>query len=131
MKYLSDYIEAKQSELFNKYGAFFAFSDKQFQEAKKEGIKYVSLGYGLIVPKGSEEDLINGLDQIREEGIKQDILENGKSAIIQRELGNHEAQITLDIDPTLKALDGYGITREEVEEGFKIFFKKCKKNNWF
>ena len=30
-------IESKQSELFEKTGVFFAFSEKQLREGKKEG----------------------------------------------------------------------------------------------
>jgi len=39
MKYLTNYIEEEQTEALNRAGAFFAFSDKQFDEAKKEGVK--------------------------------------------------------------------------------------------
>lgn len=131
MKYLNDYIEDKQSECFKKYGAFFAFSKKQLDEQKKEGIKYISLGSGLIAPESNAKDVIDDLSMIFEEGIKQDIEENGKSKIIQRELGNHEAQITGELDPTFEALDGYGFTIEDIKKEYKIFFKLCKKNNWF
>ncbi|WP_444823022.1 DUF7659 family protein, partial [Vibrio parahaemolyticus] len=44
MKYLSDYTQQPQTALFDELGAFFAFSNKQFDEAKKKGIEYVSLG---------------------------------------------------------------------------------------
>jgi hypothetical protein len=47
MKYLMDYMENKQTKALNKAGAFFAFSNEQFDKAKKEGIKYISLGAGL------------------------------------------------------------------------------------
>lgn len=44
MKYLSHYIQDAQTALFNKTGAFFAFSQEQFNDAKKDGITYVALG---------------------------------------------------------------------------------------
>ncbi|WP_442806907.1 DUF7659 family protein [Vibrio crassostreae] len=35
MKYLSHYIQAKQTQAFNEAGAFFAFSNKQLDGEKK------------------------------------------------------------------------------------------------
>ncbi|CDT63678.1 hypothetical protein VCR4J2_750251 [Vibrio coralliirubri] len=68
MKYLSHYIQTKQTQAFNEAGAFFAFSTKQFDEAKKEGVKYASLGMGLICPVDNAEQLMNRLDSIAQEG---------------------------------------------------------------
>jgi len=36
MKYLNDYVEQAQTDLFKKCGSFFAFSGKQYNEAKKD-----------------------------------------------------------------------------------------------
>ena len=38
-------------KLFKDTGAFFAFSNEQVDEQKQEGVKYVSLGAGMICPK--------------------------------------------------------------------------------
>lgn len=38
MKYLSDYIQQPQTALFDELGAFFAFSNKQFDEVKKKAL---------------------------------------------------------------------------------------------
>ncbi|MGR5097050.1 DUF7659 family protein, partial [Vibrio maritimus] len=46
MKYLSDYTQEKQTALFNETGAFFAFSNQQFDEAKKDGVKYCRITMG-------------------------------------------------------------------------------------
>ncbi len=80
MKYLSNYTEDLQSKLFNSTGAFFAFSNKQFDGAKQKGIKYVSLGAGMICPKLNVDALIDGLDLINTNGIAADIAENGIKA---------------------------------------------------
>ncbi|WP_422938945.1 DUF7659 family protein, partial [Vibrio harveyi] len=69
MKYLSDYTNEKQTVLFDQLGAFFAFSNEQFNAAKKEGIKYVSLGFGMIVPESNASALVEKLDEIQKEGI--------------------------------------------------------------
>lgn len=131
MHYLSHYVEQKQTELFTATGAFFAFSNEQFAEQKQDNIEYASCGAGLIAPKDKALDLIKGLRNIHIEGIAADIAENGKAAIIQRELGNHEAQITGDISGTIDALEGYGITADEVQAGYSIFYKACIDNDWF
>ena len=72
MKYLSNYIEEAQTKAFDTNGAFFAFSTKQFNEAKTEGVKYTSLGLGMVCPSANVETLLSSLDTIHEEGIKQD-----------------------------------------------------------
>jgi hypothetical protein len=120
MKYLINYVEDKQTEAFTKYGAFFAFSNKQFDEQKKEGIKYVSIPGGLICPKENALALIRELNTIQDQGIKEDIEENGKEGIIKRELDNHEAYYTGDIEGTVDALTAYkNITLEDIQKVFK------------
>jgi len=119
MKYLSDYMNDKQSALFNQYGVFFAFSREQFLEAQKEGIKYVNVGAGMIVPKEHVKVVHETLEQIYQDGIKQDIAENGIYAIIKRELGNYECYYTGDISDAVEALEDYGITLEQVSLVFR------------
>ena len=131
MNYLSDYTSAKQTQLWNDNGAFFAFSKKQLDEEKQEGVVYVSLGMGLIAPKENASKVIEGLESINTEGIKQDITENGIKAIIHRELANYEAQITCSISDTVEALEDYGITREQVREEYNAYFQHCIDNDYF
>ena len=119
MKTLQSYIEAAQTKLFNDTGAFFAFSNKQFNECRKEGVKYASLGAGLICPSDKAQMLVDGLESIIKSGIAQDIAENGIDKIIARELANYEAFYTYEIDDTVDALEDYGITREQVQAVFK------------
>lgn len=118
-------------KLFLTTGAFFAFSTKQFNEAKTADTKYVDLGAGLICPKVNMKELIEGMTRISKQVIAIDLEQNTVSEIIQRELANHEAQITYDISDTFDALDGYNITREQVQNEFDDFFNKCVENDWF
>jgi len=131
MKYLQDYINDEQTRVFEKYDAFFAFSKKQFEEGKKEGMKYVALDSGLIAPKENIKNLFDALEDIHNKGVKKDIAENGISSIIQRELSNHEAQITMGISDTVDALDGYNITEDQIKEEYNTYFALCVKNDWF
>tara|TARA_R110002167_G_scaffold50874_2_gene147780 strand:+ start:1133 stop:1519 length:387 start_codon:yes stop_codon:yes gene_type:complete len=124
MKYLSDYMEKRQTELFNRTGTIFAFSDKQFEEGKKEGVKYSNLGQGMLTEKGNEIEVIESLDLIYNESIIQDIKENGKNKIILRELQNHEAFYTMDIQDTINKLEDYPITDLEIMIIYKENFEK-------
>ena len=116
MKYLTNYVEEGQTRAFEKAGSFFAFSDKRFNEQKKEGVKYSHVGAGLICPKENVKSLMDELDKVGEAGIKQDIEENGLKAIIHRELGNHEYSYTYELEPTIMALQGYPITPELIKK---------------
>tara|TARA_R110000765_G_scaffold423670_1_gene532905 strand:- start:164 stop:559 length:396 start_codon:yes stop_codon:yes gene_type:complete len=131
MKTLSSYTEARTTELLNSTGAFFAFSQKQFEEKQIDGVDYVSMGNGLIAPKNNTDKIVEGFNVISSESIAQDIAENGKPAIIRRELANHEAQITSDISDTVEALEGYGITEIEVRAQWGAFFQDCIDNDYF
>jgi hypothetical protein len=124
MKYLSDYIKEKQTELFNETGAFFAFSDKQFLEARKEGVKYVSLGGGMLCPKDTADRLVEGLDTIYKTGIEEDIKENGMDKIIDRELANHEVYWCGGIENAENALIDYPCTKEDINRVYRLNFEK-------
>ena len=119
MKCLSDYTEEKITNLLNKYNGFFAFSQKQFNEAKKEGLKYVDRGAGLIHEAGRSKEFDKEYDLIIKDAIKLDIKENGKEAIIERELCNHECYYTGDITNAVDKLEDYNITHNEILTEFR------------
>tara|TARA_R100001463_G_scaffold1666_1_gene7319 strand:- start:44 stop:430 length:387 start_codon:yes stop_codon:yes gene_type:complete len=119
MKYLSDYMEEKQTALFNKTGTIFAFSQKQFEEGRKENVKYVNLGQGMLTEKPNVEEVINGLDKIYKDSIKQDMKENGRDKIILRELLNHEAYYVGNIEETIYKLEDYPITEDDISQIFQ------------
>lgn len=118
MKYLSHYIQDAQTELLNRLGGFFAFSQSQLDEQKKEGVEYASASFGLIAPKDNMKELLEGLENIYKLGIEKDKAENGIENIIKRELSNHEAYYTMSINATFNAISDYGVTREQVLEIF-------------
>jgi hypothetical protein len=118
MKYLSDYMNDKQDKLFKDTGSFFAFSKGQFEEQKKEGVEYVNMSAGLIAPKEQSKKVYDALQQIFKDAVKQDLEENGKVGVIKRELANHECYYTDDWHDAIDALDGYGITDEEIKDIF-------------
>lgn len=116
MKYLNDYIDDAMSKVFDETGAFFCFGQKQFNEKKKDGVKYVSLGAGLVCPKETHKGLWEKISDIQKEGRKKDLKENKRRGIVIRELDNHDAFYTGDIEPVVKALEPYGIGEKYIRE---------------
>lgn len=123
MKYLSEYIEVKTDKLYEKMGAFYAFGQNQFDEKAKDGVDYVIMGCGLICPKENAQLFIDEYDKIIKESIAEDIADNGKEAIIKRELNNYECYYTGDISDCVDSLKDYGYTKDEI---WKIF----NNTNW-
>lgn len=123
MKYLTNYIEDKQSELFNKLGIFFAFSKEQFKEGYekangKERGKYTDMTMGMFCPSKHVDEFLNHHHTIVTDGIAQDMEENGKEGVIRRELYNHEATYTHSYESTIDALQGYPISVDEIKEAY-------------
>ena len=140
MKYLEDYTTEAKTALFERMGVFFAFSKSQVEEGlakiKKQGLllegeKVLSMSSGTFLPTKNKDQFLKEIETIQTIGIASDIAENGIPAIIKRELGNHEAQITGDIQRTFESLDGYEITMEQVEAAYRPYYAECVKNNWF
>jgi hypothetical protein len=120
MKYLSDDIEQSQTELFTKTGTFFAFSTKQYNEQANKKIEYIQMGAGMITPTENVKEVIETMHQIIQDGMDQDIKENGHQAIILRELQNHEAFYTNDTEETIEALKDYpGITKQDITKVYR------------
>lgn len=118
---LKNQRQQKQSEIFQKYGVFFAFSDQQFEENKtplEEGDKYARLFGGGFCPKSKVDAMLKDLqdlsawfqDQINTAGLR--------DAHILYELNNHEAFYTGEIEDTMDAL-GKAYTMEEVLKVYK------------
>ena len=118
MKTFNDYINDKHTKLFEETGTFFAFSSEQFKEKSKPGVKYADCGSGMICPKENVDKLLEGLKQARIEAVQEDLEENGKEAIIKRELMNHECFYTNDVEDAMRILKLYDCTLEEVKKTF-------------
>lgn len=114
MKSFSSYTKDALTQLFNESGAFFAFSQQQYEEKIKEGVVYCSLGGGLFSPKESASSVVEGIANISKKGVEQDLAENGQRAIIKRELAKNECFYTRDVTDCVEALEGYGIEKDEI-----------------
>ena len=131
MKYLNDYTQDAISKVMDDNGGFFAFSDSQFDEKKKEGVKYVSLYGWLIAPKENAKTIYEEIKRATLRGIKQDVEENGIKAIIWRELANFESQISRTCEDTINALSDYPTTEGEIVKEFKLYMTHCIDNDLF
>ena len=124
MKYLQDYIAEKQTIAFEKAGAFFAFSEKQFLEQKLDGVVYSRTSVGMFCPEKNIDTLESELKEILLQGLKDDIAENGFFNIIKRELANHESYHTGDIDDAYYSLKKYNVTFSDVKQVFDFQMKQ-------
>ena len=119
MKYLSEIMEKRQSEVFKNKKCFFAFDNKQFKKGMKKNnlgkdIKIVSMGAGMYCPKINAKDVAESLHTIYKESIIED-MKQGKQKVILRELYNHECFYTGDITDCVEKLSDYPITEEEIK----------------
>jgi len=83
-KTLSDYTREANTKAFNDCGAFFAFSNEQLEEQKKDGVQYAAMGMGLVCPVDNCTTLKQRLADATAEGIKLDIADYGLRSIIVR-----------------------------------------------
>jgi hypothetical protein len=119
MKYLSHYFNGAFDKLINDLEGFYAFSNAQFNEEKKEGVKYARLATGLILPSENVQEYKTRSNAIYENAIKQDMQDHSKEEIIKRELWNYEAFYTGDLEDTISSLKAYGITASEVSSQYQ------------
>jgi len=119
------------SKVLDQYGAFFAFSNKQFEESRKEGVKYVDLGAGLIAPQGTGKKIAAGIEAATKEGVAADKKEKTNKEIIWDAFANYECQISCDTSDAVEALDGYGFTKEEIQKEWKGYWNYCVDEDLF
>jgi len=124
MKYLQDYMSEGTSEIMDRLGAFYAFGQKQFDDAKVEGVKYITNGSGLVCPKVNYKQLQEELNQNYKNALKQDMKENNIDDIILRELINYECFYDGDLSECLNTLKDYRVSEKQV---IKVYHKNKDK----
>ncbi len=122
MKYtdIKKECERKYTELSDKVGLFWAFSNEQFAEGKAknpvaEGEKYTSIGAGGYLPSKNVQEFIDGQKEIeawRKAEVKKDRAEATKTILY--ELNNYECFYTGEIEPALEVLLPLGFSRKQV-----------------
>jgi hypothetical protein len=119
------FIDRQVSRLFDDMGAFYAFGRKQFEEGRKEGVKYCELLGGLLCPIENRDALLKRFLELHEEGRKKRMEAFSLEAIIKYELANHECWYTGSIpkDTIEELMEDYGATREQI---YKVFSEGWK-----
>jgi len=120
--------DAERSQVFDKYGVFFAFSDKQFLEKRKPDVAYM-IHNGMVCPKENFAAVAEELGDIVERQTAE-LLQHRKE-LIHYELANYECQIVMDMREAVDVLAYYGITEEEVRAEWPEFMKNCIDNDYF
>ena len=131
MKYLADYTEESISKTIKDNGGFFAFGQKQFDKAKKEGVKYVNLYGGLVCPEENAKNLLNGIENAHNEGVRQDLKDHTHKQIIWRELANHETQFDGELQNVYDALLSYPFTKDQIDSEYSDYYKHCCEKDLF
>jgi hypothetical protein len=97
------FIEKDIDFLYDKLGCFFAYNAKQFNEAKKEGVKYIRDGV-FFCPKDSVQEYQDQMKYIYTVRKDEYVKEFGAVEIILCELLNHEFGYTGSLRDTKEAL---------------------------
>lgn len=103
--------ERRLSALYKELGIFFAFSQSQFNEHKKEGVTYVDGGLGMIIPKKNVKTFWEKFDKLSNEIISEFNANVPMDDYIRYELANYECFYT----------GNYGTIIEEVQ----AYYKQC------
>ena len=118
--------DALLSEVFKKHDAFFAFSDKQYEEQKKPEIEYLySRSLNMFYNIKGKGQIYKDMEEAIDKATAQDKENNSKEAIILRELLNYECFYTGNPEDAIEALDSsHSYTKEEVLEVFRANFNR-------
>lgn len=123
---LSDFMQEATTEILQKHGAFFAFGQSQFDTQKKEGVQYVSDGYGLYIPKNNFQQFNVDFEKMQEEKTKEHLAEFGLDRIMKYNLSNYECFYTGDVYDAVSAMSSYGIDKNELNKKAWEIFDKFK-----
>ena len=110
-------VDDKITNVMNNYGAFFSFSNIQFEKKRDKNIKnedYISLDSGIVCPRVNALLLVDEMSRIYEAHAKYVTDTYSTEQIIKHELMNHEIDVTGDITDTADAVECYGITRKDI-----------------
>jgi hypothetical protein len=116
MENLFDVTSKELEKLREKNGVCFAFSQRQFDEQKRDGVKYVEISSGTLCPKENVIHYMNEVIKIIDKGVKYMVDKYGAIEIIKYEYWNHETQLTGDICTLEESLQIY---QERYPEDFK------------
>ncbi len=124
-------IEKKINDLLTTNGAFFAFTEQQYNAEALPGVEYKRLYAGMLCPSGNVKIVMNGLDSLSHEKTEYELANNSIKTIIWDSLANYESQITGDYSDAIEALKPYGITEDDIKKEWPAYYQNCIDNDYF
>lgn len=124
-------IEIKINDLLTANGAFFAFTEQQYNEEALPGVEYKRLYAGMLCPSNNVKMVMNGLDSLSNEKTRWELANNTIKTIIWDSLANYECQITGNYDDAIDALKVYGITETDIKTEWPSYYQNCIDNDYF
>ena len=124
-------IGQEQGHILDNNGAFFAFSNEQFNSCANQSLNYKSLGGGLYCSENNIDSLQAQLKNSYNFKIQWELENNTLKEIIWHELANHECQITGDYSDALDALKPYGISENDIKKEWNGYYQDCIDNDYF
>ena len=123
--------DLKINELLTKNGAFFAFTEQQYNVEALPGVEYKRLYAGMLCPSNNVKTVMNGLDSLSDEKIQYELTNNTLKTIIWDSLANYECQISGDYNDACSALKVYGITEDDIKKEWPSYYQNCINNDYF
>jgi len=124
-------MDLKINDLLTANGAFFAFTEQQYNEEAVPGVEYKRLYAGMLCPADNAKKVINGLDSLSHEKTQWELANNSLKTIVWDALANYECQISGDYSDVIEALKVYGITEDVIKKEWPAYYQNCIDNDYF
>lgn len=112
----------KLSALFKELGIFFAFSQEQFNEQKKEGVVYVSGDFGMVLPAENVKAYYDRHKKLIDEETEELKANVPMDDYIRYQLANHECFFTGDYEEILEFVQAF-YTHCTMEDIRRVYYK--------
>lgn len=124
-------IDVKINDLLTANGAFFAFTEQQFNDEALPGVEYKRIYAGMLCPSDNVKTVMVGLDNLSNEKTHWELANNTIKTIIWDSLANYECQITGNYNDAIEALKVYGITEDDIKTEWPSYYQNCIDNDYF
>ena len=123
-------IEVKINDLLTENGAFFAFTEQQYNAEALPGVEYKRIYAGMLCPSDNVKTVMVGLDNLSNEKTHWELANNTIKTIIWDSLANYECQITGNYNDAIEALKVYGITEDDIKTEWPSYYQNCIDNDY-
>ena len=124
-------IEIKINDLLAANGAFFAFTEQQYNDEALPGVEYKRLYAGMLCPSNNVKTVMDGLDSLSDEKKRWELANNTLKTIIWDSLANYECQISGDYIDAIDALKVYRISEDDIKKEWPAYYQNCIDNDYF